>query len=122
LPGWPSTTGRAATQKADALLQVNQCGDHDQNNDHDLQSADGAETPRSCLTHAMNLPLEFQNLDRGATCVQTRDPFANNRTYAVPHTNAFLPAAAWYLPFYLCFLFALCERKKETQKNAKDHI
>ncbi len=41
------------------------------------------------------------------------------RTYAVPHANAFLPAAAWYLPFYLCFVFALAERKNETQKKMK---
>ena len=37
----------------------------------------------------------------------------------MPHTNAFSPAAAWYLPFYLCFVFALCERKNETQKKMK---
>jgi hypothetical protein len=43
----------------------------------------------------------------------------NNRTYAVPRLNAFEPAAAWYFLFYLCFLFALVERKKETQKKIK---
>src|SRR6266545_4757978 len=25
--------------------------------------------------------------------------------------------AAWYVPWYLCFVFALCERKHETQKE-----
>jgi hypothetical protein len=40
-------------------------------------------------------------------------------SYAVSHTNAFSPAAAWYLPFYLCFVFALCERKNETQKEGE---
>jgi hypothetical protein len=41
------------------------------------------------------------------------------RTYAVPHINVFSPAAAWYLPFYLYFFFALCQRKKEIQKKLK---
>src|SRR5580765_5477703 len=35
-------------------------------------------------------------------------------SYAVPHTNAVSPAAAWYFPFYQCFVFALAERKNET--------
>jgi hypothetical protein len=43
-----------------------------------------------------------------------RAPFTN-KTYAVPHANALEPAAAWYFSFYLCFVFALCERKNETQ-------
>src|SRR5205823_3964969 len=43
----------------------------------------------------------------------------NSTSYAVPHTNAFSPAAAWYLPFYLCFVFALAERKNETQKEGE---
>jgi hypothetical protein len=30
-----------------------------------------------------------------------------------------LPAAAWYLPFYLYFVFALCEGKNEIQKKMK---
>src|SRR3954471_15628780 len=46
-------------------------------------------------------------------------PSLINRTYTVPHANAFLPAAAWYLPFYLCFVFALAERKNETQRKMK---
>jgi hypothetical protein len=33
--------------------------------------------------------------------------------------NAFEPAAAWYFPLYLCFIFALYERKNETQKKIK---
>jgi hypothetical protein len=37
----------------------------------------------------------------------------------VPHANRFLPAAAWYLRFYLYFVFALCERKNEIQKKIK---
>jgi hypothetical protein len=41
------------------------------------------------------------------------------RTYAVPHANRFLPAAAWYLRFYLYFVFALCEHKNEIQKKIK---
>jgi hypothetical protein len=43
--------------------------------------------------------------------------FSIKMSYAVPHTNTFSPAAAWYLPFYLCFVFALAERKNETQKK-----
>ena len=43
----------------------------------------------------------------------------NDRTYVVLHTNAFLPAAAWYLPLYLYFVFALGERKNEIQKKIK---
>jgi len=41
----------------------------------------------------------------------------NNRTYAVPLANAFSPAAAWYFLFYLCYVFALAERKNVTQKE-----
>jgi hypothetical protein len=33
--------------------------------------------------------------------------------------NAFSPAAAWYFPFYLFFVFSLCERKNEKQKEDK---
>src|SRR5215213_4110873 len=40
-----------------------------------------------------------------------------SRTYAVPYTNAFSPAAAWYVPLYLYFGFALYERKTEIQKK-----
>jgi hypothetical protein len=43
----------------------------------------------------------------------------NDRSYAVPFINAFSPAAAWYFPLYLCFDFALSERKIETQKKIK---
>jgi hypothetical protein len=39
----------------------------------------------------------------------------------VPRANAFWPAAAWHFPLYLCFVFALYERKNETQKNIKYH-
>jgi hypothetical protein len=35
------------------------------------------------------------------------------KTYAVPHSNAVLPAAAWYLSFFLFFVFSLAERKNE---------
>jgi hypothetical protein len=45
--------------------------------------------------------------------------FSDDRTYAVPQANAFLPAAAWYLLFYLYFVFALAERKNEIQKKMK---
>jgi hypothetical protein len=48
---------------------------------------------------------------------------ANDRishsSYAVPHTNAFSPAAAWYVPLYLCFVFALAACKNETQKEGE---
>jgi len=44
------------------------------------------------------------------------------RTYAVPHTNAFKPAAARYFSLYLCFVFALYKRKNETQKKIKHHF
>jgi hypothetical protein len=37
--------------------------------------------------------------------------------YAVLHTNAFLPAAAWYLPFYLYFVFALRAQKRNTKED-----
>ena len=37
--------------------------------------------------------------------------------YAVSHANAFEPAAAWYFWYYLCFVFALAERKNETQEK-----
>src|SRR5215211_7932484 len=43
----------------------------------------------------------------------------NNTAYVVPRANAFLPAAAWYLPFYLCIVFALCERKNYAQNEDK---
>jgi hypothetical protein len=43
----------------------------------------------------------------------------NDRTYAVPRVNAFSPAAAWCFPLYLCFFFALYDRKNETQKKIK---
>jgi ERCC4-type nuclease len=61
----------------------------------------------------------------------------NDRTYAVSHTNAFSPAlrpfgklrasssrelAAWYVPLYLYFGFALYERKTEMQKKMKCRI
>jgi hypothetical protein len=47
------------------------------------------------------------------------DIFSDHRTYAVPQANAFLPAAARYLPFYLYFVFALYEGKNEIQKKMK---
>jgi len=37
----------------------------------------------------------------------------------MPRLNAFEPAAARCFPFYLCFIFALYERKNETQKKIK---
>ena len=40
-----------------------------------------------------------------------------NRTYAVALSTAVLPAAAWYFPFQLLFVFALAERKNEQQKE-----
>ena len=36
-------------------------------------------------------------------------------------SNAALPAAAWYVPWYLWFVFALAERKNEPQKKIKYH-
>jgi hypothetical protein len=56
---------------------------------------------------------------------------AINRIYAVPHTNTFEPALGpegtpaqderqhGTSRFILCFIFALCERKNETQKEDK---
>jgi hypothetical protein len=35
----------------------------------------------------------------------------------VPHANAFSPAAAWFLAFYLFFVFSLAERKSENKKK-----
>jgi len=40
-------------------------------------------------------------------------------SYAVPHSNTFKPAAAWCFPFYLCFGFALVERKNRNTKKIK---
>jgi hypothetical protein len=40
-------------------------------------------------------------------------------TGAVSVSAPILPAAVWYFPFYLCFGFALVERKTETQKKIK---
>jgi hypothetical protein len=42
-----------------------------------------------------------------------------NRTSAIAPSNAALPAAAWYLPFNLFFVFSLAERKSEKQKEEK---
>src|SRR3954466_4805125 len=44
-----------------------------------------------------------------------------NSTYAVARVSPFSPAAAWYFPFYLYFVFALYERKNEIQKKMKYH-
>src|SRR6266508_1769255 len=44
--------------------------------------------------------------DRSAAC-RARVGLLIKRTYAVPRVNALEPAAAWYFPFYLCFIFAL---------------
>src|SRR5688572_13017259 len=43
-------------------------------------------------------------------------PF-NNRSYAVPQANAFLPAAAWYLPFYLYFVLCSQSAKRNTKED-----
>src|SRR4051794_15586092 len=40
---------------------------------------------------------------------------AHTRLFACPSTCSGR-TAAWYVPFYLCFAFALYERKSETQK------
>jgi hypothetical protein len=37
----------------------------------------------------------------------------------MPHINAFSPAAAWNIPFYLFVVFALAERKNDKQKEEK---
>jgi hypothetical protein len=41
----------------------------------------------------------------------------NDRTYAVPYANAFEPAAAWYFPLYLSFVF--CARRAQKTKLKK---
>jgi hypothetical protein len=35
----------------------------------------------------------------------------------MPRGNALEPAAAWYFPFYMYFVFALYERKNEIQNE-----
>jgi hypothetical protein len=40
-------------------------------------------------------------------------------SYAVPHTNAFSPAAAWYVPFDLCFVFALASAKTKHKRKVQ---
>jgi hypothetical protein len=34
-----------------------------------------------------------------------------------PRLGQILPAATWYFLMYMCFVFALVERKNETQKK-----
>jgi hypothetical protein len=58
--------------------------------------------------------------DRGAAlCYTFRVSRVDDTTYAVPHSNAFKPAAAWHSLSYLYFVFALYERKNEIQKKIK---
>jgi hypothetical protein len=50
-------------------------------------------------------------------CQSLRAPCINHGAYVVPRANAFPPAATWYIHLYLCFIFALCKHKDETQKE-----
>src|SRR6476660_2780620 len=63
---------------------------------------------------APTIPILIVSIERLS---QNHVDLSSYRAYAVAFSNVALPAAAWYFPLHLLFVFSLCERKTNNKKK-----